>query len=273
MKRKLGVLMLIGALMLTAAPVWADGDFYVIGGGGGVGTRISSLPYPITNSGFYYLGGNLTCASGTAITVSANNVTLDLMGFTLTGNTTSGSNGILIGGSRNVEIRNGTIHGCYTGIYGYGGNNRVISVKASYCAALAMELDGVGNLFQNCSAFNTGPTAGFISCMYLQTGTITGCISINNNIGGIGMSGPGLVTNNTANSNGNNGFNLGNNIYVNGNVALSNTGVNYSAGTTGMVWGMNAGGPPHMNNPTPYSVEPPASQSGPNPGDNNLNVR
>jgi hypothetical protein len=61
MKRMRGMLWLIGALGLSAAPVLADGDFYVIAGGGGVGTKISSLPYTITKPGFYYLAGNVTC--------------------------------------------------------------------------------------------------------------------------------------------------------------------------------------------------------------------
>ena len=241
MKRKLGVLTLIGAVMLSAAPVWAQGDFYVVGGGG-VGTRITSLPKTITDSGYYYLGGNLTCALGTAITVNATNVTIDLMGFTITGNTNSGSYGIY-SNYRNLEIRNCTIHGCYAGIYGNGGNSRVISVKASYNAALAIQLTGSGNLIQNCNAFNTGPATFYQSCIFATSGTITGCSSIDNTIGGIGMYGPGLVTNNNANSNGTTGFTLGTYIYVNGNCAMNNTGSNYNAPSTTLVWGMNAGGP------------------------------
>src|SRR3954454_12050055 len=48
-------------------------------------TPISSLPFSINSSGSYYLTGNLqfTAASGHAITISVSNVTLDLMGFTL----------------------------------------------------------------------------------------------------------------------------------------------------------------------------------------------
>src|SRR3954471_12639028 len=48
-------------------------------------TPIASLPFTISTSGSYYLTGNLqfTAASGHAITISVSNVTLDLMGFTL----------------------------------------------------------------------------------------------------------------------------------------------------------------------------------------------
>jgi hypothetical protein len=50
-----------------------------------VGTKITNVPYAINNPGFYYLGENLTYrGSSDAITVSANDVTLDLMGYSLT---------------------------------------------------------------------------------------------------------------------------------------------------------------------------------------------
>ena len=53
MKRQLWTLLLVAAVLGLAQPVWAD-DFYVIAGGGGVGTKITSLPYTITKPGFYY---------------------------------------------------------------------------------------------------------------------------------------------------------------------------------------------------------------------------
>ena len=76
---------LLAAVLLSGSAAWAQGDFYVIAGGGPpVGTKISSVPYTITQPGFYFLTGNLTYnGAGNAITVSANNVTLDLMGFSL----------------------------------------------------------------------------------------------------------------------------------------------------------------------------------------------
>ena len=48
-------------------------------------TPISSLPFTISQSGSYYLTRNLqfTAATGPAILINANYVTLDLMGFTL----------------------------------------------------------------------------------------------------------------------------------------------------------------------------------------------
>jgi hypothetical protein len=46
-------------------------------------TPISSLPFTITNSGSYYLTTNLNSA-GQGITISADNVAIDLSGFGIT---------------------------------------------------------------------------------------------------------------------------------------------------------------------------------------------
>ena len=46
-------------------------------------TPISSAPYTISQPGSYYLTANLTVASGDAIDINANGVTLDLNGFTI----------------------------------------------------------------------------------------------------------------------------------------------------------------------------------------------
>src|SRR4051794_15270642 len=49
-------------------------------------TIIPSLPYVITNAGSYYLATNLTGSAGTnGITVIADNVSIDLNGFSLIG--------------------------------------------------------------------------------------------------------------------------------------------------------------------------------------------
>ena len=76
MKRFL-LLALVVSVMVTTGPVLADGEFYVIAGGGGVGTKITSLPYTISKSGFYYLAGDLTSASS-GITVDVDNVTIEI---------------------------------------------------------------------------------------------------------------------------------------------------------------------------------------------------
>lgn len=76
---------------------------------------IGALPYTITNSGSYYLAGDMTGASG--ITVAVGNVHIDLRGFTLKGPLTGpGVSGV--GGARGIDarvpdvvVRNGRVQG------------------------------------------------------------------------------------------------------------------------------------------------------------------
>lgn len=80
-------------------------------------TPISTLPFTITNSGSYYLTTNLTVSGGDAITIDANDVTLDLNGFTIS-STASPASGtaVLINGfpRSNITIHNGHIRGTTT---------------------------------------------------------------------------------------------------------------------------------------------------------------
>ncbi|HEX3719607.1 MAG TPA: hypothetical protein VH595_16760 [Verrucomicrobiae bacterium] len=67
----------------------------------------------ISQSGSYYLTHNITVASGDAITIAADNVTLDLNGFTISTTTTTPS-GIaidLVGTRHSISILNGFIQG------------------------------------------------------------------------------------------------------------------------------------------------------------------
>ena len=79
------------------------------------GTPISSAPMTISQPGNYFLTKNLTVSSGDAVTINADNVTLDLNGFAITSTTPSAAGtGILIANSRNLTISNGSISGSVT---------------------------------------------------------------------------------------------------------------------------------------------------------------
>ena len=71
-------------------------------------TPISSLPLTITTPGSYYFTTNLTSAGATdGITIATNNVTIDLMGFELSGGFV-GLNAIdALGVRTNIIVRNG----------------------------------------------------------------------------------------------------------------------------------------------------------------------
>ena len=180
MKRVLCLLALLSALLLSAAPLPAQDGFYVVGGRPMPGTRINTLPYTISAPGYYYLGGNLTYTGGDGITVNADNITLDLMGFTLTGpNVSSSASAIYIGvGRENVEVRNGTLTGWNCGI-GEGSPlckaSRVIGVRA-VGNANGIKLKGDGHLIKGCTAFRGRFGEDITVGIQIDgRGTISGC--------------------------------------------------------------------------------------------------
>src|SRR5262245_13341253 len=76
-------------------------------------TPISSLPFTISTPGSYYLTSSLESINS-GITVSANDVTIDLMGFTIGGAQNTNHPGIHVAGAtnvmrRNIVVRNGSI--------------------------------------------------------------------------------------------------------------------------------------------------------------------
>ena len=241
--KRIGLLVVVLAVVLSGPAAWAD--FYVIGGGGGVGTRITSVPYTISTPGFYYLSGNLTYSgTGYAITVSVDDVTLDLMGFSLTNSGETGSTvGIYMNGRTNVEIRNGTVRGFKYGLdCPYGHNLRAINVRAAG-NGYGIYFEGDNHLIKSCNVIYNN-TYG----IFMRSGIITGCVSSNNGYG-IRLLGPGSMLGNTAFNNASYNFMLGEivstAILVDRNSALG-LNPNYwvtSAASEGVIWGTNAGTP------------------------------
>jgi hypothetical protein len=192
MKKQIWLLALASAVLLSVAPAWAQ-EFYVIAGGG-VGTRISSLPYTITSPGFYYLAGNLSATSGNGINVNSDDVTIDLMGFRLSGpGATSNLIGIFMNGRKNVEIRNGTLSGCQACIFegaAAGLGHRVSNMRVE-SAGIGIELFGSGHLIKGCTALDcAGFGIGF-------QGTASGNVVTNCGTGISTLGGGGVVIGNT----------------------------------------------------------------------------
>lgn len=85
---------------------------------------ISSLPYTISATGSHYLTANLvfSATAGNAITIIANNVTLDLNGFTLSSTAALMGDAIALPSLRNVTVSNGVLAGNTTGLCCFAGN-------------------------------------------------------------------------------------------------------------------------------------------------------
>jgi hypothetical protein len=137
-------------------------------------TPISSAPYTITNPGSYYLTTNVTVNFGSAITISANGVTLDLNGFTISSTqypAYQGTYGVLLNSVTNVTVANGFIRGGVTNNgYGvYGGSGFGYGVAANDIvpnSTLVSRISVFGCLYSGISGFTvvescTVQTAGY----------------------------------------------------------------------------------------------------------------
>ena len=208
------LLALVFSVMVTTAPALADDDFYVVAGGGAVGTKITSLPaagLTISTPGFYFLGCNLTFSGpgSHAINITADDVTLDLMGFSLIGPGGGvGYNGINFTGRTNVEIRNGTVRG-FAGAavqdadpFKNGNKHRISNVRVTNNFNGVL-LYGNNHLIKNCSASNNTAYG-----LYMDSGLICDSVANNNN-NGVYLGGPGSVLGNTACNNSAHNFWLG----------------------------------------------------------------
>jgi len=171
----------------------------------------SSNGYIISESGSYYLAGNLTTDDKNGIKVTADDVTIDLNGFTLKGSDTK--TGIYVYDLRkNTIIRNGIIRDFSLGIsqnLTTSSNCSVIGVTVTSNAERGINLIGASSIIKDCVISENGTDA---EAIYIR-GILTGDNSIvtgntvhdngGNAIFGLGMSGITvgkncIVSNNTA---------------------------------------------------------------------------
>jgi parallel beta-helix repeat protein len=173
-----------------------------------VRTPISSLPYTISQSGSYYLTGNLDGSTG-GIDITADKVTLDLMGFTIDGGGTVTDYGIDFSGRSSINIRNGFITN-----FGFGGIYQNNSVSR-YAKVVDVQVLGNGTL-------------GVVySGIYLAGGhsLVERCIAGSNGGIGIYVSANSKLINNTAYKNaGSYGIAGDYNSILSGNSVYNNTG-------------------------------------------------
>lgn len=221
----LSFLLLSGAVTVPSV----SAEFYMIAGSRGVGTEIKALPYTISSSGFYYITKNLTCAAGVhGILINADNVTVDLMGFSLIGPGGTGSNydGISILGRSTVEIRNGTVRGFKR--YGIGESSvsgvghRVFNMRLKNNGSHGVYLLGTSHLVEKCTALENDSSGCY--GIYVYSGsTVTGNICYDNGDNGINADEGSTVTANTCYQNSGSGIYAGAGSTVIGNTCRYNT--------------------------------------------------
>lgn len=167
-------------------------------------TKISSLPFVITNSGSYYLAGNLNGGgSGAGVLIQASGVTIDLRNFSIQ-NCTIGISAAA--GLQNISVQNGLVRNCVG-----AGLDLGVALRCSVANVIAAENGGTGIAVGSGSVVslstasaNTGP--GF----FLGDGSeIFNCVAQSNRIDGIELSKDCLAHENDCSANGNGSANQG----------------------------------------------------------------
>ncbi len=184
--------------------------------------------YKITQSGSYYLTGNVSVRAGVnGVIITATNVTIDLCGFTISGASGSldgitatvsggfttlkngniynmGGRGIDLSGVPRAVISDLTAYSCGTdGIY-LAQDAHVHHCSSSSNGGFGISA-GYGSLVESCTAQNNtgiGISAG-------NNATITGCVSASNGSHGIRVTFGCVATRNNCGSNGTSGTGAG----------------------------------------------------------------
>jgi nitrous oxidase accessory protein NosD len=124
---------------------------------------IASLPAVITTQGTFCMKQDLSTSSttGSAITVHANNVTIDCNGFKLGGlgaGPSTGATGITAQGRLNTMVRDCKIRGFAVGVALDGGGHVVEGNVFEAIRATGLYVEGDGSLVRDNRILDTGPS-------------------------------------------------------------------------------------------------------------------
>lgn len=209
----------------------------------------------IDEPGSYYLTANVTTATNgvSGIQILADNVTIDLMGFTLRSTAASPGPGITYSFERLAcTVRNGTIEGWFDGIRGAGANQCrferlilrqnlqdgmtvgddcfVVDCLAYENGAFGFDLDSNG-VIRGCTSADNGSAGYFLAA----NGGVTDCAA-NQNVGdGFDLSTGGMVSNCRSSVNGGDGIDVGSDSLVTGCLSEDNTGAGVRALSDGLI--------------------------------------
>jgi len=195
-------------------------------------TPITSLIYTISQPGSYYLTTNLTGGAFNGINITANGVTLDLMGFELVGGPGNAGFGITVSGMRtNITVRNGTVRNWGgDGVHLSAARNCVLQNVRALNNSEAGLVVGDASVVNGCVAsFNTSDgIVGGEAC------SILGCVVFTNHANGIRIGAVGVVRDCSAMRNGAAGLITEEGSTINDCSAAynSSTGIKTSPGST-----------------------------------------
>jgi hypothetical protein len=151
---------------------------------------IASLPAVISTAGTWCLKQDLTTsmASGNAITVSNNNVTIDCNDFKvdgLAGGIGTSANGILASSRLNTTIRHCNIRGFYMGVklLGTGGGNVIEDNRLDGNTYIGLYVQGDGSVIRRNQVLDTGGST--VSAPAYGINTVYSVDVLNNAVSGV----------------------------------------------------------------------------------------
>lgn len=191
---------IIKVAMLSVSACWTAGIPYAQADT--VNCTAITAPTTIASPGVYCLAGtaNLNLATGAAITVVANDVTIDFNDNAIINNDSAYGGqavGVLSIGTTNFTVKNGTVRGFPYGIGVIAGASlsflpTVKNMRVSRAYRLGIGLESVGAIVENCQVINIGKerpgfpanfNAGGIALAKLSSNNSTGHLLDNDIIG------------------------------------------------------------------------------------------
>jgi hypothetical protein len=154
---------------------------------------IAAVPFTITHSGSFCLASSLQTGitTGSAIEVSADDVTIDLGGFTLegTGGLRTLANGIHSMNRRAVIVRNGTVKGFFIGVF-LDADSVILSrdhivekINVIACAYEGIQMEGSAMILRDTVVRDIGgPTGHHPNGVEVCSNGMNGSIEAYNNV-------------------------------------------------------------------------------------------
>jgi parallel beta-helix repeat protein len=179
----------------------------------------------ISQSGSYFLTGNLAATKTTGIRVNAAGVTIDLNGFQISRSSGGGGDGIFITTiSHRCTVKNGSVTDFAQGINCQTTAARGCvfrDVSATNCTNIGIRA-GEGAVLDSCRAHDCSGVAGILTT---NAGTLLNCTAVGNSAGNAIQTGAGCTLSNcTASSNtGTNAFSVGDGSSLTNCAATGNT--------------------------------------------------